>query len=388
MTSPRGIGTILVHGSEGVAPAKPLIDPVVRSVTFHFESAAESEAYFQDPEAHYLYSRYENPTVRAAEKIIALAEGGEACALFASGMAAATTAILTFGRGGEVVATPHIYGGVYRFLRDEGPTLGLTVRFTEPGDLISGAALSPKTRVVWFETPVNPTVRLIDVAAVAKAARARGALSIVDSTFASPILQKPLGLGADLVFHSATKYLNGHSDVLAGAVVGDAGKVRQLAGMRRIFGGNLDAGAAYELVRGLKTLEVRVRRQCESALELARRLSADRRVSRVLYPALEGHPDQALARRQMPEGCGGLFSFVVPGGFPAASRVYDRLRLIARAASLGSVESLVSLPVLSSHHGFSDAELATAGVDKGMLRVSIGLESVEDLWRDLDQALS
>jgi cystathionine beta-lyase/cystathionine gamma-synthase len=388
MARKQGIGTILVHGAHGVAPSRPVTESIVRSVTYHFDTAAESEQYYHAEDPPYLYSRYENPTVRGAEAIIAAAEGAEDCALFASGMAAATTALLTFGRGGEVVATPYIYGGVYRFLRDEAPRLGLSVKFADAAEIISGAALSTATRVVWFETPANPTIRLLDIAAISSAARSRGTLSIVDSTFASPILQKPLTLGTDLVFHSATKYLNGHSDVLAGAVVGDAVRIRELSLMRRIYGGNLDAGAAYELIRGMKTLEVRVRRQCETALELARRLSRDRRVERVLYPALGDDPDHPLTQQQMPDGCGGVFSFVVPGGLPGASRVYDRLQLVARAASLGSVESLVSLPLLSSHHGFSDAELARAGVDKGMLRVSVGLESVEDLWEDLDRALS
>lgn len=387
MPAPRDIATVVIHAGRDVPAADPVVLPTVRSVNFRFASAEELRRYFEEGGGRYIYSRYENPTVRAAERALAEAEGAPDAALFASGMAAATTALLAFGAGGEVVSAPQIYGGVYRFLRDEAPRLGVRVRFADPSDLATGSALGPDTRLVYVETPVNPTLRIVDVAAVARAAKAHGARTVVDSTFGTPVLQRPYVLGADLVLHSATKYLNGHSDLLAGALAGDTDAILRVSRMRRMLGGNLDAAAAYDLARGLKTLAVRVRRQSESAMELARRLARDRRVAQVLYPGLADHPDHDLARRQMTGGYGGVVSFVVPGGLSGASGVFDRLRLFARAASLGGVESLVSLPLLSSHHGYSETELSRAGVDPGMIRTSVGLEAVEDLWADLDQAL-
>jgi cystathionine beta-lyase/cystathionine gamma-synthase len=239
--------------------------------------------------------------------------------------------------------------------------------------------------VVWFESPINPTLRCVDVAAVAAACRAKGVLSIIDNTFASPINQQPLALGVDLVMHSATKYLNGHSDVTAGALAGSRATIDRLEPARKLFGGVLEPASAYALGRGIKTIDVRIARHNENAMKVATWLSNDSRVVTVLYPGLPSHPDHAIARKQMK-------GFRRHGVLRCrqlrkACRTFDRLQVFRRAASLGGVESLCSLPVLTSQYGFTDEQLDAAGVTKGMLRLSVGLEHIDDLIADLDQAL-
>jgi cystathionine beta-lyase/cystathionine gamma-synthase len=248
------------------------------------------------------------------------------------------------------------------------------------------ALVSEGTRLLWFESPVNPTLRCVDVAAIAAACRARGVVSVFDNTFATPVNQRPLALGVDLVMHSATKYLNGHSDVTAGVLAGPSRLIAPIEKARRLVGGVLDPHAAYALGRGLKTLEVRVQRHNANAMAVAQWLAGDPRVDTVFYPGLESHPDHALARRQM-QGFGGMVCLDLGGSYDRATRFFDRLRVFARAASLGGVESLCSLPVLTSQWGHSPEELAGAGVTAGMARLSVGLEDPGDLIADLDQAL-
>jgi cystathionine beta-lyase/cystathionine gamma-synthase len=239
---------------------------------------------------------------------------------------------------------------------------------------------------LWFESPTNPTLRCVDIAAVAGACRAKGVVSIIDSTFASPVNQQPLLLGADVVMHSATKYLNGHTDVTAGVLVGSAALIERLGPARKLLGGVLEPASAYALGRGMKTLAVRIARHNATAMTLARWLEAHPQVSRVFYPGLESHPDHEVARRQM-HGFGGMVCFESRRGREGAVAFFDRLKLIQRAASLGGVESLCSLPILTSQYGLSDAQLADAGVTRGMARLSIGLEDADDLIADLAQAL-
>jgi cystathionine beta-lyase/cystathionine gamma-synthase len=239
---------------------------------------------------------------------------------------------------------------------------------------------------VWFESPINPTLRCVDVAAVATACRATGVVSIIDNTFASPINQQPLALDVDLVMHSATKYLNGHSDVTAGVLVGSQAVIDRLEPARKLFGGVLEPASAYALGRGIKTIDVRMARHNENAMKVATWLSGDPRVVSVLYPGLPSHPDHAIARKQM-RGFGGMVCFDA-GSYEKACRTFDRLQVFRRAASLGGVESLCSLPVLTSQYGFTDDQLKAAGVTKGMLRLSVGLEHADDLVADLDQALA
>ena len=321
------------------------------------------------------------------EKLAAL-EGGDSAIVTSSGMAATATALFgLLGAGDEVVCSAAIYGGTLHLIADFLARFGVKARFASLEALADPAPLlGPATKVLWFESPINPTLRCVDIARVASACRARGVVSVVDNTFASPVNQRPLKLGADLVMHSATKYLNGHSDVTAGALIGSAKLMSRLQPARKLFGGVLEPASAYALARGLKTLHVRVARQNETAGRVALWLSSDRRVKRVVYPGLDDHPDRAIARKQM-TGFGGMVTFEV-ADYAAACRLYDRLKVIRRAASLGGVESLCSLPVLTSQYGFTDEQLAAAGVTKGMIRLSIGLEAAEDLIADLDQALS
>jgi cystathionine beta-lyase/cystathionine gamma-synthase len=265
---------------------------------------------------------------------------------------------------------------------------GIAVRMASLDEMAAlDGTIGAKTKLVWFESPTNPTLRCVDIRTVADACSARGVLSVMDNTFASPVNQQPLSLGIDLVMHSATKYLNGHSDVTAGAIAGAAATIDRLRSARSLFGGVLDPAAAYALGRGMKTLTLRVARQNDSALRVAAWLAQHPRVSRAYYPGLASHPDHAIATRQM-RGFGGMVTFDLPDGYAGACRFYDRIALIRRAASLGGAESVCSLPVLTSHHGFSDAQLAEAGVTRGMVRLSIGLEHPDDLIADLAQALS
>jgi cystathionine beta-lyase/cystathionine gamma-synthase len=370
------------------ASVDPLTLPIYETTTFVFDSAEQVCEYNEGKGGKYLYSRYANPTVAAVEETLASLEGAEAAILLSSGQAATTTALLALvSAGDEVVCSAAIYGGTLHLLTEIFARLGVQVRFerveafSRPEQL-----LSDRTRLVWFESPINPTLRCIDIAAVAAACRARGALSVIDNTFASPINQQPLALGVDLVMHSATKYLNGHTDVTAGVLTGGAALIDRIEKVRRRVGGIIDPQPAYALGRGLKTLAVRVDRQNRTAAAIAGHLSRDRRVAAVHYPGLPSHPDHEIAKRQM-TGFGGMVCVDVGGGYERAARFFDRLKIIHRAASLGGVESLCSLPVLTSQWGHTDDELREAGVTRSMARLSIGLEDPEDLIGDLDQAL-
>jgi cystathionine beta-lyase/cystathionine gamma-synthase len=381
--------TAIVHGSQGIdTNASPLTTPIYETTTFIFENAAEVRAYNEGRSARFLYSRYGNPTVSAVEKTIAALEGAETAMLFASGMAATSTALLGLLKGGdEVVCSAAIYGGTLHLLADLFPRYGIAARFATIEELAQpDRVLGDRTRVLWFESPINPTLRCVDVAAIAAACRRRGVISIVDNTFASPLNQQPIALGVDIVMHSVTKYLNGHSDVTAGALAGPAALLKDVDKTRRLLGGIADPQAAYAIGRGLKTLDVRMARHNANGLAVARWLEKDARVATVYYPGLESHPDHALAKRQM-SGFGGMVCVDLGGGLARAERFFDRLKVFKRAASLGGVESLCSLPVLTSQWGHSDAQLVEAGVTPSMARLSIGLEDPQDLIEDLDQAL-
>ena len=380
--------TEALHAGDGAWPeATPLTTPIYATSTFLFENAAELEAYQQGKGHKFIYSRYANPTVQAVEQKIAALEGGETALLTSSGMAASATALFgLLAPGDEVVCSAAIYGGTLQVIAQQLARFGVQARFASLAELAEPSRLcGPQTKVLWFESPINPTLRCVDVAGVAAACRAKGVLSIIDNTFASPINQQPLAMGVDVVMHSATKYLNGHSDVTAGVLVGSGKVLEQLGSARKLFGGVLEPASAYALGRGLKTIEVRVAKHNDNAMKVATSLSKDARVVSVLYPGLPSHPDHAIARKQM-RGFGGMVCFDA-GSYQKACRTFDRLQVFRRAASLGGVESLCSLPVLTSQYGFTDEQLKAAGVTKGMLRLSVGLEHPDDLIADLDQAL-
>jgi cystathionine beta-lyase/cystathionine gamma-synthase len=381
--------TQIIHSGAGCTdPVASLTTPIYETTTFVFETAAQVREYAEGKSKKFLYSRYANPTVLAVERTIAALEGAESALVLSSGQAATTTALLGLLQAGdEVICSSAIYGGTLHLLADLLSKFGIRSRFASLDELAGiDRVLSDATKLVWFESPINPTLRCVDVAAVAAACRARGVISVLDNTFATPLNQRPIALGVDLVMHSATKYLNGHSDVTAGALAGPSRLVQPIEKTRRLVGGVLDPYAAYALGRGLKTLAVRVQRHNANAMAVARWLSRDSRVDHVYYPGLESHPDHALAVRQM-QGFGGMVCVDLGGSLDRATRFFDRLGLVKRAASLGGIESLCSLPVLTSQWGHSEEELARAGVTNGMARLSIGLEDPEDLIADLDQAL-
>ena len=383
----RALGTRAVHG--GRKPASgPLIPPVVQSATFVMASSAEMRRYLEGDEGLYLYTRYANPTVRVLEEHLAALEEGEDALALASGMAAATTGILSLLEpGDEVLASASLYGGTARFVRDILPRFGFGGRVVPVPDLAKVASLAgERTRVLVVESPTNPMVEIVDLAAVAAAAHDRGIAVFVDNTFATPVVQRPLKLGADLVMHSLSKALGGHSDIIGGALIGSRARIEKAHALLKVLGGCIDPHTAFLVERGLKTVHLRVQRQCENAMALATRLEKHPKVRRVVYPGLASHPGHEVARRQM-SAYGGVVAFVLAGGLPAAEKFYDGLQLVSRAASLGGVETLISLPVHTSHYGFSDAQLAQAGIDPGAARISLGVEDAADIIADVERAL-
>ncbi len=384
-----------VHAGEGPAEASGALDPpVVFSSAFAFEDAAAAAAAFEaeaaGEEARSIYTRWGNPTVRAFEEKVAALEGAEDAAAFASGMAAIHAAVTTgLGAGDHVVAPRAVYAETALLLRERLPRLGIETRFvdaTDPGAI--EAALRPNTRVVYLETPANPTLAVSDIAATAAIAHGVGARLVVDSTFATPWHQKPLAHGADLVAHSATKALCGHGDAVGGVVAGGRSLVREVRREGgRMLGAVMAPMTAWLIARGMKTLGLRMRQASESAARLAERLQADPRVARVYYPGLIDHPGHEVARRQMVRGFGAMVAFELSGGFEAARRAYDRFRLVTRAVSLGDARTLVTHAASTTHRSLTVEERRAAGIGDGLMRLSVGIEAFEDLWADLDQAL-
>jgi methionine-gamma-lyase len=385
--SERGPGTTAVHGRHEARPG-PLATPIVQTSTFAFGSAAEVRRHLEGDEELFLYTRYSNPTVRELEESLAAVEDAESALALSSGMAAMTTAVASLVRSGdEVLASSSLYGGTVRLLTDLLPRFGVDTRFVGAAELgCVDRVAGERSRLLIVESPTNPGLEIVDLAKVCASAHARGLVVVVDNTFATPFLQRPLALGADLVMHSLTKALAGHSDVIGGALAGSRARIDAARATMKVLGGCMDPHAAFLVLRGIKTLHLRVERQCDNALALARRLEGHEAVRRVLYPGLPSHPGHEVARRQM-AAFGGMVTLVLAGGLPAAERFYDRLRLVARAASLGGVESLASLPVHTSHYGLPEGKLREAGIDPGMVRLSLGVEDASDLIADVERAL-
>jgi methionine-gamma-lyase len=387
--SKPGPQTQAIHGGEpprhGVNG--PIVSEIVRTSSFTFSSSEEMKLWAEGKNKAYIYTRYGNPTLSVAEKKIAALEGAEAAVVAASGMVAVSSSLLAALKAGdELISTAQLYGGTYRLMRDVFPNMGITVHHV--GTDLAGMEelVTPRTKALYVESPTNPTLRLVDVHKAVAFAKKHKLVSIIDNTFATPILQNPISLGYDMVVHSATKALAGHSDIIAGVSVGSEEWMQKVRKMIIYLGGSMDPGAAYLLIRGVKTLGVRVERQCENAMAVAQFLEKHPKVARVHYPGLKSHADHALAKKQM-RGFGSMLAFDMKGGLPAARRFCDRVQLFLLAASLGGVESLVILPIYSSHYNMSDEELRRAGVSPGTVRVSMGLEDKEDLLDDLKQAL-
>lgn len=374
-----GFSTRAIH--EGQAPdptTGAVIVPIYQTSTYAQQAVGEHKGYE--------YSRTGNPTRTAYETALASLENADWGLAFASGMGATSTLLYLLESGDHVLAADDLYGGTYRLFDKVLRRYGIDFSFVDLSDAsVVAAALRPNTRMVWIETPTNPMLKLVDIAAVSAAARAQDALVVVDNTFASPYLQQPLDLGADLVMHSATKYLGGHSDLVGGVVAGRGEALRaRLAFLQNAAGvvpGPMDSWLA---LRGLKTLALRMERHSKSGLALATWLEGHPRVERVIYPGLPSHPSHALALRQMPRGHGGMVSFVVKGGEAEARRIVAATRLFTLAESLGGVESLIELPAAMTHLSVADSPLA---VPPGLVRLSVGIEDLEDLRADLAQAL-
>jgi methionine-gamma-lyase len=385
-----GSRTLAIHAGEprkhGVGAA--VGTEICRTSNFTFSSTAEMKRWAEGKSNAYIYTRYGNPTLRVAEEKIAALEGGEAAVVTASGMAAISSALLgVLKQGDELISTAQLYGGTYRLMRDIFPDMGITVHHVATTLDEVETFVTPRTKVLYVESPTNPTLRLVNLQRAVSFAKKHQLVSIIDNTFATPILQKPLDLGFDMVVHSATKYLAGHSDIIAGAAAGSKKWMDRVRRMVIYLGGSMDPGAAFLLIRGIKTMGVRVQQQCATAMAVAKFLENHPKVANVHYPGLKSHPDHALARKQM-DGFGSMLAFDLKGGLPAARKFCDRVKLFLLAASLGGVESLVVLPIYTSHYKMSLDELATAGVTPGTVRVSVGLEDAADLIADLKQALA
>jgi methionine-gamma-lyase len=385
-----GAQTLAIHAGEGVrhGVGGPVSAPIWRTSTFTFSSTAEMKRWAEGKSKAYIYTRYGNPSLAIVQQKIAAMEGAEAAVVTASGMAAISHALLSALKfGDELISTAQVYGGTYRLMRDVFPDMGITVR--QAGTDLAGieTLVSPRTKVLYVETPTNPTVRLVDLRKAIAFAKKHRLVAIVDNTFATPVLQRPIPMGFDMVVHSATKGLAGHSDVIAGVVAGNRQWMDRVQQMVIYLGGSMDPEAAFLLNRGIKTVALRVKRQGENALAVAKFLEKHPKVARVHYPGLASHPDHKLAKRQM-RGFGSMLAFDLKGGLSAARKFCDSVRLFMLAASLGGVESLVVLPAYTSHYNMTLEELAKAYVTPGTVRVSIGIEDAQDLIEDLRQALS
>jgi cystathionine gamma-lyase len=375
--------TRCIHAGQAPDPTTGAVMPPIYTTSTYAQSS---------PGVHkgYDYSRTRNPTRGAWERCIADLESGVRGFAFASGMAATSTLIELLDAGSHIVAMNDLYGGTFRlFERVRRRTANLDITFADLSDASALAgAVRPDTKMIWIETPTNPTLRLVDIAQVAEFARKRNILTVVDNTFASPWVQRPLELGADIVVHSATKYLNGHSDMVGGvAVTANAELAERIGFLQNAIGGISGPFDSFLALRGLKTLALRMRQTSESALEIAQWLEKHPQVARVIYPGLASHPQHALAKRQMKNGFSGIVTFFVKGGLSEARTFLERLRIFTIAESLGGVESLVDHPGLMTHASIPAEQRRELGIDDALIRLSVGIEDVEDLIADLQEAL-
>ncbi len=382
----RRTETAAVHGAAGLEKKNgPVATPIYQTSTFEVTDNDEQQRVTSTDR---YYTRWGNPTNTVAEQAVAAIEGVEAARTFASGMGAITTTIFALLKAGDhIVAQRDIYGGVTKFFSQWLPRMGIETTFVDTNDYEQHArAIRPNTRMLYLESPTNPALRVVDLKKMAALAKQHKLISMVDSTFGTPINQHPAEYGIDLVIHSGTKYLSGHADLTCGVVAGSQELMEQIHDTRSTLGNCMDPHASWLLIRGLKTLAVRVGRQNENARRVAEFLEQHAKVRRVHYPFLKSHPQHAIAREQM-SGGGGMVTFEVEGTGNDARRVSEAMSLFTLATSLGGVESLVSIPVLTSHAMISAEQRAEMGVNEQMIRLSVGIESVEDLIADLEHAL-
>jgi len=379
----QGFSTRAIHAGQRPDPTTgAVMTPIYATSTYAQESPGVNKGYE--------YARGKNPTREAFEACINDLEGGVQAFGFGSGMAATSTALELLDAGDHVVTGDDLYGGSWRlFERVRRRSMGLDFAYVDLSDLAAvEAAITPKTRMLWVETPTNPMMKLADIAALSKLAKARGLLLIVDNTFATPFCQQPLSLGADVVMHSATKYLNGHSDIIGGGLVtGDADLASRIKFLQNSVGGVMGPFDAFLANRGLKTLALRMKAHCENALTVARWLETRAGVAKVIYPGLIAHPQHALAAQQMHGGYGGMVTVVLDGDLERTKRVLERVQVFTLAESLGGVESLVNHPAIMTHASVPKEVREAGGLTDSLIRLSVGVEDVEDLIADLDQAI-
>jgi methionine-gamma-lyase len=390
MEKPLDFATLAVHAGETPCPATGALDtPIYQSTTFVSADANEMAEVYGEQKPGYMYTRYGNPTIHALETKLAALEGGEAALATASGMAAVSTAILGYVKTGDhVVAARSLYGASYNFLSKKLPRMGASATFVGSNRVEDfEKAIQPNTRLIYFETPSNPVLEIVDISAIAELGRARGIPTMLDNTFASPALQRPLQLGVTVSVHSATKYLCGHGDAMGGAIIGSQDSISLLVHeVVRDFGGIISPFNAWLILRGIRTLHLRMPAHCSNAQQIAEFLAAHSNVERVYYPGLPGHPGHDVARKQM-SAFGAMISFEAKGGYESGKRVMDRVRLFARAASLGDTRSLIVHPASTSHRAVPPQDRRAIGITDGLVRLSVGIEAAADLITDLDQAL-
>lgn len=390
MSKNHHFATLAVHAGEAPCPLTGAVDtPIYQSTTFAAADSDDMAALYAGEKPGYMYTRYGNPTVHALEQKVAALEGGEAAQAFATGMAAVSSAILGYVKAGDhVVAARSLYGAAYNFLNRKLPAMDASTTFvqsTRAEDF--EAAIRPNTRLIYFESPSNPILEILDIAAIAQIARKHNIACVMDNTFASPFLQQPLKLGITAVVHSATKYLCGHGDAMGGIVVGAKDYIEHLNhDVLRDFGGVMSPFTAWLMLRGIRTLHVRMPVHCANAQQVAEFLARHPNVERVYYPGLTNHPGHELARRQM-RAFGAMMSFEAKGGYEGGKRVMDRVKIFFRAASLGDTRSLIVHSASTSHRAVPQEQRQAIGITDGLVRLSIGIEAVEDLIEDLDQAL-
>ena len=379
-----GLGTLAIHAGQFPDPSTGAVMTPIYATSTYVQSSPGVHQGFE-------YSRSHNPTRFAYERCVAALEGGTRGFAFASGLAATSTILELLDSGSHVIAMDDVYGGTYRlFERVRRRSAGLDFSWVDLSDAAAfEAAIRPDTKLVWIETPTNPLLKLVDIARIAAIARKRGLIVVVDNTFSSPILQRPLEHGAHIVMHSATKYLNGHSDMVGGMVVvgDDAGIAEQMVFLQNAIGGIQGPFDSFLALRGLKTLHLRMKAHCENAQALAEWLDSHPAIEKVIYPGLKSHPQHELAKRQM-DGFGGMVSIYIKGGLEAAKRFCERTRLFALAESLGGVESLVNHPAIMTHASVPAERRVALGIDDNLVRLSVGVENVEDLRAELEHALS
>ncbi len=382
-TKPLGLGTRIIHAGQSPDPSTgAIMTPIYATSTYVQQSPGKHQGYE--------YSRSQNPTRMAYERCVTNLEGGVAGFAFASGLAAASTVLDLLNSGSHIIAMDDLYGGSYRlFEQVRRRSAGLQFSFIDLNDAKAlKAALQPNTRVIWAETPTNPMLKLVDLDQIAAFAKQHGLILVTDNTFCSPMLQRPLEHGADLVLHSATKYLNGHSDIVGGIVVaGNDALAEQLGFLQNSVGAIAGPFDAFLAMRGLKTLHLRMRAHCENAMYLANWLNQHPAIEQVIYPGLTSHPQHALAKRQM-DGYGGIITIEVKGGLKKARRMLERCKLFGLAESLGGVESLIEHPAIMTHASVPKANRKRLGISDGLVRLSVGVEDVGDLQDELGNALA